>query len=143
MAPGHGRVPARYASVGDGSTEPPVRDLALGDDHQARRFLVQTVDQASSFRAASVCQPSPAPDQGIYQRSGPVSRSRMDHHSGRFVHYKEVGILKDDPKWNIFTHHFSVIGLRLGLCDADNVLCGGAVRGALMRSIYRDMSICD
>src|SRR5665213_2767174 len=114
MAPGHSRVAPSYASRGDGGAEAPVGNLTLGDDHKTGRFLVQAMDQASPLGPAPVRKLATAADECVDEGTCPVAGGRMNHHSGRFVHYQQVGVLKDDSKRDVLAFYLPVVGGRLG-----------------------------
>ena len=118
-------------------------DLTLGDDHETGRFLVQAMDQASPLGPAPVRKLATAADECVDEGTCPVAGGRMNHHSGRFVHYQQVGVLKDDSKRDVLAFYLPVVGGRLGHCDANQIVRRGAIGGAFARSVYRDESICD
>ena len=69
----------------DGAGEPPVREIALGDDQQARRVAIEPVHDARTAFARSPRQIGAPPDQHVHQRVVPVPRSRMNDQARRLV----------------------------------------------------------
>ena len=64
-----------------------VGDVGLGDDQQARRILVDPVDDAWSCNAADARKRSSSMmEEGIDERPVEISRGRMNDEAGGFVH---------------------------------------------------------
>jgi hypothetical protein len=99
MAPGECGIGPADPARGDGRSQPPVCQVSLGDQHQARRVSVQPVDDAGSpFRTTGERR---APrDERVDQGVVPVSRRRMHDQSRRFIDDCKVLILEDDGERN-------------------------------------------
>lgn len=87
VAPFHAAVTAMGGKLrGKGC----VRNVRLGNHHDARRILVQTMDDAGSPYAADTGQAVAAVvQQRVDQRPGPVAGRGVDHHAGRLVDHDD------------------------------------------------------
>jgi hypothetical protein len=87
--------------------ELPVRLVVLGDNQQAARFFIQTMNNAWAQFTADARKISEAVEQRVDQRA-PISRvvrcprSRMHHHAGRLVDYDQIVIFIDNVERDIF-----------------------------------------
>ena len=87
----------------DGRAEPPVGQIGLGDDHEARRIPVQPMDDSRpAFRPTG--QGRPPCDKRVDQGVIPMARRRMNH---------ETGGLVDDGQVLVFEHEREGNGSRL------------------------------
>ena len=143
MAPGHHGVAPDDPSCRDRCTEPLVRDVALGDDEEPGRLLVQPMNQPRSFGPAALGELAAAAHEGVHQRPRPVARSRMDDHAGCLVHHEKVAVLVDDPERDVLALDVAARRCRLRLGDRDQIIGGRPVRGSLADAIDRDVPICD
>ena len=134
IAPDHGRI-----DPVDGVDEELVREVRLGGrilghDQKAARVLVDAVHQhAHPFVALfrSLGDPQIV-GQGIDERPVVVPVSRMDHHSGGFVHDQHVLVLIDDIQGNVLGKDFHAPAL-VGHHELDDV--AGADDGIGLRRL--------
>ena len=68
----------------NGLASPSWATVGLGDDQQARRVLVDPVDDCGRARRQSPDKLAPAMvEQGVYQRPVAIAGGGMDHEPGR------------------------------------------------------------
>ena len=77
--------------------------LSLADDHEARRVLVEAVDQTGpgSGLAFGGRQLLEVVQQAIDQRARKVAESGMDHQSGRLVQHRHIDVLVANVEGNV------------------------------------------
>ena len=79
-----------------------VRDVGLGDDQQARRVLVDAVDDARPRNAADARQRSAAMvEQRVDQRAVEIARRRVDDQPGGLVDDQQMLVLEDDRQRDV------------------------------------------
>ena len=82
--------------------QPLMRDVGLGDDQQARRVLVDPVDDARPRHAADARQLAAAMvEQRVDQGPVAIARGRMDDQSGRLVDDQQMLVLEDDRQRDV------------------------------------------
>ena len=80
--------------IGELCCQTRMRRLGLGGDHDARSFLVESVDNTGTSHAANALKAVAAMvQQRIDQRAAPIAWCGMHHHAGRFVDDHEIGVL--------------------------------------------------
>ena len=114
-----------------------MRAVVLGDDEQARRILVEPVDDAGPLDPADARQAVAAMgDERIHERAGFVTGGRMHHEPGRLVDDDEVIVLVDDVERDRFAQWLGRDGrgkVEQHRCPSGKLLVriegGGAVHG--------------
>src|SRR5689334_3810736 len=82
--------------------QPLMSAIGFGYDQQARRVLVDAVDDAWACHSADPGQPTlTMMKQRIDQGSVQIARGRMDHQAGGLVDDDQVGIFMDDVEWYV------------------------------------------
>ena len=93
----------------------PMRRVSFRDHDQARRILIQAIDNSSAANSADTRKRRPAMcDQRIDQRAALVAGRRMDDEPSRSVDDDEMRVFENHGEWN---------GLRLGAAG----IAGGTV----------------
>src|SRR5262245_47988177 len=84
--------------------------VCLGDHHHAGGILVQPMDQPrpffSSNRRHRAAGRMKMMEQGIDQRSDPMTWRRMDYEAGRLIQEQQQVVLIEDLKWNRLAFEF-------------------------------------
>ena len=75
--------------------------LVLGHYHQARRILVEPVDDTRPSRVSNSLDIRAMGQYGIGQRPVSVPRRWMDGKPGRLVYDQDVSVVIDDNKGNV------------------------------------------
>ena len=73
-----------------------VGGVVLGDDHHPGRAAVEAVHDAGALLAADAAQPRDVVQQGVHQGSAVVPGRGVDHHAGRLVDHRQVGVVVQD-----------------------------------------------
>src|SRR3954470_17753127 len=95
VAPDQGSVGPLDPSCRNGCTQPPVRQIGLGYQHQSRGIPIQPMNDAwPALRSSS--EGSAAGDQRVDQSIVPVPWCRMHDETGRLVDHSQVLVLEDD-----------------------------------------------
>ncbi len=136
VAPGHCRVLARDSARGDRGAQPPMSDVALGDDKEAGCLLIQPVNDPGPVRPAALGQVTTASHESVDEGPRPVAGSRMNHHPCRFIDDEKVVILVYNSDGDRLPHHFAA--LWLGHCYLNDVSGNGAVRCLFVCAVHGD-----
>ena len=101
--------------------QPFMGDVGLGDDEQARRVLVDSVDDPRPRHSADPAEPPGAMvEQGVDQRAVEIAGGRMDDHPRRLVDDEQMIVLEDDVERDVLR----LVMCRLGLGNGDLVGAG-------------------
>ena len=111
--------------------------IVLGHDDQAAGVFVESVDDAGAQVAAGGGERLEAVEQRIDQRAAAarvvaLARAGVDHHSGRLVDDREVGVFVDNVQRNVFRSGLERRGARLA-GDVDALAAAQLERGLLAR----------
>ena len=111
------------------------------DDDQARRSLVEPVDDARTRFAAGRRPASAATEQRVHKRAGVVARCGVHDHSRRLVDHQKVFVLEDDLQRDCLGHRDGHVRLRD--LELDDVAGRDSVRGIGRLAIDRDQVALD
>ena len=95
----------------------PVRLIVLRDDEAAARFFVETVHDAWPFFAADAGKDEAMMEQCIDQGVFPMSRSRMNHETGRFTEDNEIVVFEKNLQRNMLRLIVDLFERRFGELD--------------------------
>ena len=109
--------------------------LCPGDDQEARGVAVEAVDDARTFQLASR---ETAVQRALYERSGGVTRARVDDEPGGLVHDEEVLVLVGDAE--LERPVLDVRGRIRSCLDVDRLARGEAVAFRAGDAVDRDRS---
>jgi len=109
---------AGAAVIGKGVRQGAMGKIVLGDDENAARVLVETVDDAGATHAADARERRTAMvKQRVDERAGPVARARMDDETDRFVDHDQIVVLVKDRQVDRLGFRFSRSWLRHAEAD--------------------------
>src|SRR5438132_2523545 len=141
VTPDHDGIAPDHPASGNRATQYPMRSIGFGDDQEARSLLVEPVNHASPLRIALLRQVAAASHQRVDQRTAPVARRWMDHHSGGLIDHEQRFILVDDGD------RYGLAGddplFNLGDLDPDQLSFLGPVTRLLAAAIDQDVSLRD
>ena len=120
-----------------------VSNIVLGDDHDARRVLVEPVNDAGAAHAANAGEGIAAMvDQRVDERTGPVAGAGMDNETSRLGNDDDIFILVEDIERNILALRGRIFGLGqddLVAVSGSHLLLGIGNR----RPLQKDLPILD
>ena len=128
-----------------------VRSVILRSDHQPGGVLIESMHDAGAADAANAGQAFAAMrNQGVDQRPGLVTRSRMDDHPLRLVDDDQIVVLVNDIERNGFPFGFGRYRWRHVDCDripggdmVSGVANGGRVGRSLCNRDFCNTGCCD
>ena len=87
-----------------------VRQVVLGNEHQAGGVAIQAVNDPGTQHAADPGQIADSVQQCMHESAGGMSGGRMYHETGWLVDHQEVPILENDLQRNSFRHQLGRLG---------------------------------
>ena len=107
VSPGSGQVAAPDFAARDSACQKSVSIVRPGNDHESTGVFIQPVDDPWAIGLADGGKGSETMKQGVHERAAPMSRRRVHHHAGPFVHHGKVVI---------FVHYLDVNRLGRDRC---------------------------
>lgn len=141
MTPGERRISPMNPPSRDRGPESAVSQVRLGDDHEAGRIPIETVDDSGSALGTSGQGRAPR-DERVDQRVVPMSGRWMYHEAGGLVDDRYVLILEEDLERNRGGSE-SAGRLGIGKGDDDSVSAGEKSGGASRRAVYGNRAARD
>lgn len=133
MAPHQHSVEPQHLTAGDRVRETPVRLVGLSHHQQARRVLVEPVDDPGPA-TRSRGERRAAGDQRIQQGVAPVARSRMNHESRGLVEHEHRVVFVHNGKLYVVRFQFAR-GLLIAQFDLDRISPTEDLGGASRRAV--------